>query len=110
ADVCDYESGNIPDNGLSYMWSPTVCTTPTLNVSSTKPDICSGESVTLTATGAPSFTWSNGSTSAQIVVTPSVTTTFSVLGFDDGCSSSIAIMQVVTPQPTLIVTQARSLI
>jgi hypothetical protein len=45
------------------------------------PSICAGTSVTLTTNAANNYTWSNGNTTAtSIVVTPSSTSTYSVLG------------------------------
>ncbi|WP_274476235.1 hypothetical protein, partial [Mangrovimonas aestuarii] len=40
--------------------------------------ICEGDNVTLTATGADSYEWSNGETGASITVSPSETTTYTV--------------------------------
>ncbi|MFZ4545403.1 MAG: hypothetical protein ACOYOA_15225, partial [Saprospiraceae bacterium] len=45
------------------------------------PDVtinCSTPSATLTATGGANYLWSNGATTASIVVSPSITTTYSV--------------------------------
>ena len=55
--------------------------------------VCKGSQATLTAsltggTSPYSYSWSNSSTTSSIVVTPSVTTTYSVSGFDSkGCGS-----------------------
>ena len=51
-----------------------------------------GQSVTLTASGADSYIWSTGETTASIVVTPTETTTYSVIGTDShGCSGQAEI-------------------
>jgi len=45
--------------------------------------ICAGETATLTASGADTYLWSTGETTATIVVSPIVTTTYSVTGYTD---------------------------
>lgn len=102
-DDCDFSNLNFPASGLTYAWSTTVCVTPTLTVASSATTICSGKSATITAGGAPSYSWSTGTTSAQVVVSPSVTTTYTITGFDGTCSSSKTITQNVTALPTLTV-------
>ena len=52
------------------------------------------ESTTLTAHGASSYSWSNGSHANAITVTPSATTTYSVTGTTDGCASAPASITV----------------
>jgi hypothetical protein len=48
---------------------------------SVAPAICSGQSVTLSTTAVSNFTWSNGNTTnTTIVVSPSSTTSYSVIG------------------------------
>ncbi|HRI34280.1 MAG TPA: hypothetical protein PLD02_11045 [Saprospiraceae bacterium] len=59
---------------------------------------CSGNSVTLTAQGAPTYTWSNNLTGSVIVVSPTVNTTYTVSGL--GFCSAISSVAVL-PNPTL---------
>ncbi|HQQ95493.1 MAG TPA: choice-of-anchor J domain-containing protein [Bacteroidia bacterium] len=47
---------------------------------------CSGITTTLFASGASSYQWSNGATSAQIVLTPTASTAFTVTGTTGSCS------------------------
>ena len=64
-------------------------TIPTVTVSASVGTICDGESTILTASGANSYTWSNGGTGASITVSPSTTTLFTATGTDsNGCTSS----------------------
>jgi hypothetical protein len=64
-------------------------TIPTVTVSASAGTICDGESTILTASGANSYTWSNGGTGASITVSPSTTTLFTATGTDsNGCTSS----------------------
>jgi gliding motility-associated-like protein len=57
----------------------TVNATPTVSAGADK-TICKGSSVTLTASGADNYTWSNGASSASITVSPTVTVTYTVTG------------------------------
>jgi hypothetical protein len=50
----------------------------TIMSSSGSATVCAGTNVTLTATGATSYTWSNLATTSSIVVAPSVATVYSV--------------------------------
>ncbi len=69
-------------------------------------NICKGESVTLTATGASTYTWSDGSggtaSGATITFNPSATTTYTVSGTNAGCSDSdqITVSVYFTPVVT----------
>lgn len=80
----------------------SVIASPVLSLSASSSTICSGNSATLTAIGAGSYTWSNGSLNPIISVTPSVSTIYSVTGTNGGqCSSTNTINIAVNPIPTL---------
>jgi subtilisin family serine protease len=73
--------------------SVTVNQLPTVGVSASNNNLCSGSPSTLTATGATNFTWSGGTIGGQttnpITVNPTQTTTYTVTGVDgNGCSDS----------------------
>lgn len=72
--------------------SVVVGTAPAITVNS--PAICAGESTTLTASGVSTYTWDSGSNNSTIIVTPSVTSTYSVSGNLVGCSTTAS--QIVT--------------
>ena len=55
------------------------CSTPSVSISGNT-SISYGSSTTLTASGASSYTWSNGSTGSSITVSPTSTTTYTVTG------------------------------
>ncbi len=79
----------------------TVTITPTISVNS--PTICSG-SATLTATGATNYTWSPGSaTTSSIVVSPTVTASYTINGANGSCSSTATTTVGVTTAPALII-------
>ena len=67
----------------------SINTIPTVTVSASAGTICDGESTILTASGANSYTWSNGGTGSSITVSPSTTTIFTATGTDsNSCTSS----------------------
>ncbi|MCW3078532.1 MAG: type sorting protein, partial [Bacteroidetes bacterium] len=66
----------------------TVNNTPTVTASANNPTVCQGSSTSLTAGGATTYTWSTAGTGSVIAVTPSVLTTYSVTGTDNGCSAT----------------------
>jgi hypothetical protein len=60
----------------------------TILTTSTKTVICAGESVTLSASGASSYSWTGGGTTQQIVVKPATTTTYVATSTDPlGCAN-----------------------
>lgn len=60
---------------------------PTVSISAADTVVCIGQSTTLTAAGALNYTWSTGSTSNPITISPTALTTYNVRGVDvNGCS------------------------
>ena len=57
--------------------------------------ICEGESVTLTASGADSYVWSTGATTASITLSPSASVSVTVTGTTNGCISAVATQAIV---------------
>ncbi len=94
------------DNGCSDTASITIAVSPapTVGISASATIICSGEVVTLTATGANTYSWSNGlPPNSQVTVSPTITTTYTVTGTSNACSSSANITITVKPSPNLTV-------
>jgi len=62
---------------------------PTITISGTN-TVCQGSSATLTSSGANSYMWSNTATSPTTIVTPTISTCYTVTGTDatTGCSGS----------------------
>ncbi|MBQ8222201.1 MAG: Omp28-related outer membrane protein [Bacteroidales bacterium] len=58
--------------------------------------INAGESTTLTASGADSYEWSTGETTASITVSPESTTNYSVVGTTNGCETETEVTVNVT--------------
>lgn len=69
---------------------------PTITVSSSKPSSCKGQSVTITASGAVTYSWSTSATGSSILVAPPTTTNYVVTGTNaDNCSKSATFSQVI---------------
>lgn len=67
--------------------------------------ICLGQSTTLTASGSPTtYVWNNGTTNASTIVSPTVTTNYTVSSVAASCSNTAVYTVSVTPPPTLTVT------
>ncbi len=80
----------------------TIHALPSVTVSVSAGTICVGESTTITASGAASYSWSNGSTGNSITVSPTTTTLFTATGTDsNGCTSSGSTQITVNALPTV---------
>ncbi len=80
----------------------TLTVTPGANTSiSVIPNdtICIGDQIELTATGADSYLWEDGSTNPNRILTPAATATYSVEGTRGSCSSTADLQVVVLPVP-----------
>ncbi|MGD0712146.1 MAG: PKD domain-containing protein [Bacteroidales bacterium] len=81
--------------------SATVSVFPTTSI------ICSGNSVTLTASGVVSYSWSpatglSATTGATVTASHDTTTTYIVTGTDaTGCTSTASVLITVNPGPTV---------
>ncbi|RYD52194.1 MAG: T9SS type A sorting domain-containing protein [Sphingobacteriales bacterium] len=62
--------------------------TPTVTLNSGNTTICNGSSITLTASGATSYSWNNGPATGTQTVSPTATTVYTVTGTDQNCPSA----------------------
>jgi len=85
--------------GCTFTQSVLVTVNPTPTISINSSTICSGQSATLIANGATTYTWDSGATSNSIVVNPTITTTYTVTGEALGCSNTATTQVVVNPLP-----------
>ena len=83
----------------------TVVVTPTPFIQIIKNDVCAGQTATLTAIGANTYTWSTFQIQPSIVTAPlSINTTYTVVGSTNGCLGfAIETISVTTP-PTVVIT------
>lgn len=83
--------------GAEVSFQVIVNSNPVLTTSPAS-SICAGDAITLTASGATTYSWNNGlGTSSAVIVTPTATTTYQVTGFNGTCSSTETIVITVNP-------------
>jgi len=77
--------------------SVTVNPLPAINASTSNTLICAGQTATLTASGAFTYTWNPGGAGTSIAVSPSLTTTYTISGTSSaGCNNVSTITQSVS--------------
>ncbi|MES2568058.1 MAG: gliding motility-associated C-terminal domain-containing protein [Bacteroidota bacterium] len=86
----------------------TVSATPTLTPAGTN-TICNGNSTSLTATGASSYTWSpsatlSPSTGSVVTASPTIGTNYTITGTANSCTSSATYSISVISKPTVSTT------
>jgi len=75
-------------------------TPPVIQVNS--PNMCPGNSATLTATGGVNYQWSDGTLNSTLVVAPVVSTTYTVEGTDvNGCKGTAYAQVTLLQNPTI---------
>ncbi|MEO5644701.1 MAG: PKD domain-containing protein [Bacteroidia bacterium] len=84
----------------------TVNPLPSVSATTSNATICNGNTASITASGASTYTWMPGSlTGTTITDAPSVTTTYTVTGTDvNGCTNSATQLITVTTTPTVTAT------
>lgn len=93
-------------NGCSATAVATVTMNPGPTVTVNSATICSGQSATLTASGATNYTWSAGGTTNPITVSPSSTMSYTVTGNTSGCTGTAVSTVTVNPLPNVTVNSA----
>lgn len=82
---------------------------PTVSITAINNPICNGETSTLTANGAISYTWTSLTTNSFITVTPNVSTSYTVIGTNgNGCSVSAIKTITVNALPIVNLSVANS--
>lgn len=104
------------DNGVGCVASETITInvnpTPSLTITPSSTVLCSAGSVTLTASGSTTYTWNpGGATTASIVDSPTVTTTYTVSSDNaSGCIGTQTVTVNVSSMPTITVSAASTTI
>ena len=81
--------------------SVAVVLTPTVTITSNPifTTICTGDAITLNASGGSIYLWSNGSSTSSISVTPSVSTSYTISTTNGSCLGTAQITVTVRPPP-----------
>ncbi|MDX2173949.1 MAG: SBBP repeat-containing protein [Bacteroidota bacterium] len=77
--------------------SVSISNSITVSAISSSSFICVGQQATLTANGAATYTWNTGANASSIVVTPTITSTYSVNGINASCSGTANVIVNVSP-------------
>jgi hypothetical protein len=112
--VYDYYS-NVPSTTTFSICVTTPCVSPNTTVTPSSATICTGNSATLTANGANSYSWApstglNTTTGPTVVANPTTTTTYTVTGTFNGCSSTQVVTVTVDPAATASISQLENLL
>ncbi len=97
-EAADLNHDNLPDiiSASTGYLSVIQSGAPNVAISTPNSMLCLGSSTILNTSGVNSYTWSTNQNSPSIVVNPTVTTTYSVVGKDAlGCTNSATILVTV---------------
>lgn len=87
---------------------------PVVSVAASPSAICLGNTVTLTASGANTYTWNGGATTSSITMSPTANTGYTVTGTSAlGCTGTLNVAStsvIVNPLPVLSTTASASTI
>jgi gliding motility-associated-like protein len=107
--VFEWTITNTPCTSSSTQVTITYSLGPTVIANSTDTIICQGDTITLTGTGAVSYTWTGGANDG-VPFSPGTTTTYIVTGTDaNSCSNTDTISVTVNPLPTINVNGINSI-
>jgi gliding motility-associated-like protein len=89
----------------------TVNSNPVVSITPTTSDICQGDNVVVSASGATSYNWSHSlGTSSSQTLSPSSTTTYTVTGTTGACTGSASTTVTVHSVPAVTITPSSSTI
>jgi hypothetical protein len=90
-------------NNCGAVQTVTITVAPIPTISVNNATICAGQSATLTASGGNTYVWSNGATTSSIVVSPTITTQYTVTGTTTaGCTNTAVATVSVNPKPFML--------
>ena len=101
---------NIANCTNSAVATITVDASPVVSITGVN-SVCLGNSTNLTASGATTYSWNTGATTASIVATPTANTTYTAIGTGtNGCVGMAMQTVTVNPLPTVNATTSNSVL
>jgi len=95
-------------NGLKTI---TVAPSPAVFANASNNPVCKSQTLTLTGSGALSYTWNPGNlTGNSVVVSPSISTVYTVIGSSTTCNGTNSINVVVLNSPTVTAVASNSIV
>ena len=94
-------------NGCKSSASAVVLTNPrpSLTITASSPVACVSTSLTLSGSGANTYTWNVGGNNANVIVTPTAPTTYTLSGTGaNNCVGTKTILISTNPSPILVIT------
>ncbi|MDI9340476.1 MAG: T9SS type A sorting domain-containing protein [Sediminibacterium sp.] len=80
---------------------------PTVTAVALSPSVCLGNATQATASGASTYSWSNGATTSSVNLNPVASTVYTVVGTaTNGCTSSATLSLNVAPAPSVTASSA----
>lgn len=99
-------SVNAQKLGCYKTYSISITVNPSPTVAVTNQTICSGNTANISASGATTYSWNTGATTASISVTPTANITYTVIGTSGGCTNTKTVSVSVNTTPTVAVSGA----
>jgi hypothetical protein len=99
----NYSVTGVNASGCASGTNIVVLLSPAVNLSiSPSQSICPGSAVTLSCSGATSYTWNTGAPFASIIVSPTGSSCYTVVGSNaSGCTGSVSTCLTVYSSPTV---------
>ena len=105
----DGKSDVVAANQASASISVLINSSPSVTVSTTNTLLCEGYSAILTVATANSYTWNTGSNSSSIVISPTISTNYTIVGTNGaGCQGGSIFTQSVQVCPNGIFSNTKS--
>ncbi len=96
------QTSNLIGVGTTTTQTVAVIANPSITVTNSVQNICSGTSASITASGATSYSWNTGALTNTVSVSPVSTTVYTVNGTTSGCTSAAKFATVnVTTSPVI---------
>lgn len=99
-----FQASNANGAGSVQSQTITINNPPVVSISGNTQTVCAGSALNLSASGASTYTWSNGGgTAATATFFPASAIVYSVTGTANGCNVTQTVVASVIPSPTLLI-------